>query len=205
MPESSGKRFILVLIDSSSRWPELVPVEVTSAETTFSALFDHVVSRCGLPRGISMLIDNGSAFISKLSALFCKTFCIRRHFTSPQYAQSNSRTEELADTIHKSLRALSTQQDSWVDNLQAVAMGYRASATNNLDLSHFEIIFGRPMTPEVDWGLLSEDSFISKPQEYAKEIAPKLEILQSIATRNAIDSAHYHRDRHNVGSTPTTR
>jgi transposase InsO family protein len=201
MPESNGKRYILVLIDSSSMWPELVPVEDTSAETTFRALFDHVISRFGLPRGISVLTDNGSAFISKLAALFCKTFGIRRHFTTPQHAQSNSRAEEFADTIHKSLRALSTQQDSWADNLQAVAMGYRASATSNLGLSPFEIIFGRPMTLEVDWGLLSEDSF-SKPQEYAKEIAPKLEILHSIATRNAIDSAHYHRDRHNVDSTP---
>jgi hypothetical protein len=35
MPQSNGKRYILVLIDSSSMWPELVPVEDTSAETTF--------------------------------------------------------------------------------------------------------------------------------------------------------------------------
>jgi hypothetical protein len=67
LSESEGKRHILVLIDSTSMWPELVPVEDTSAETAVRALFDNVVARFGMPREISVLTDNGSAFISKLA------------------------------------------------------------------------------------------------------------------------------------------
>jgi transposase InsO family protein len=82
---ADGKRHVLVIIDSTSMWPELIAVESTDAETVVRALFDNVVSRFGVPRGFSLLSDNGSAFISELTSLFCKTFRVRQnlpHHTS---------------------------------------------------------------------------------------------------------------------------
>jgi hypothetical protein len=80
---SQGKKYILVLIDSTSMWPELIPVEDTSAETVVRVLFDNIVARYGVPNGLSVLSDNGSAFISKLAKLMCQTFGIRQYFTTP--------------------------------------------------------------------------------------------------------------------------
>ena len=62
------------MIDSVSMWPELVATEDCGAEAVVQAIFDNIIARHGMPRGISILSDNGSAFISKLTAEFCKRF-----------------------------------------------------------------------------------------------------------------------------------
>jgi hypothetical protein len=62
----NAKKFVLCLIDSTSMFPELVAVKDTSATTFIRALFDNVVARYGVPKGISLQSDNGSGFIAKV-------------------------------------------------------------------------------------------------------------------------------------------
>jgi hypothetical protein len=202
LPESEGKRHILVLIDSTSMWPELIPVEDTSAETAVRALFDNVVARFGMPREISVLTDNGSAFISKLANLTCKTFGIKQYFTTPFHPQTNARAEELAATIHNALRLLCEKQKDWPTHLQAVALAYRASTATNTGLSPHEVLFGRPMRLAIDWSLMAGDPTIPSVQHYAREIGPKLEILHQIAMSNVQDSAARHSRRRNEAAEP---
>jgi len=201
MVESNNKRYVLVLIDSSSMWVELIATEDCTAETVVRALFDNVISRFGLPRGISLLTDNGSGFIARLATKFCQVFGIKQFFTTPYHAQTNSRAEQFADTIHKSLRLLCNNQADWAEHLQAVAMAYRASDTTNLGLSPHEVIFGQRMTLALDWSLLAEDNTAGSPQAYAAMIRPKLQILQHIAMENAADSAARHSKTHNEAAT----
>jgi hypothetical protein len=61
----NAKKYVLCLIDSTSIFPELVAVKDTSATTFIRALFDNVVARYGVPKGISSRSDNGSGFIGK--------------------------------------------------------------------------------------------------------------------------------------------
>jgi hypothetical protein len=68
-------------------WPELIPVEDTSAETVVRALFDNIVARYGVANGLSVLPYNGSAFISKLAKLTRHNFGIRQYFTTPYHPQ----------------------------------------------------------------------------------------------------------------------
>ena len=98
-PESNGFKYILCMIDSTSMWPELIATKDCTEETVASAIFDNIVARFGLPRGISLLTDNGSCFISKLAKAFCDAFNIKQFFTSPHQPQTNARAEEFADTI----------------------------------------------------------------------------------------------------------
>lgn len=201
-PESDGKRYILVMIDSTSMWPELIATNDCTAETVATALFDNVVARFGLPRGISLLTDNGSAFISKLASAFSKTVRIKQFLTSPHHPQTNSRAEEFADTIHKSLRALCADQADWSKHLQAIAMAYRATTTTNTAISPHDVIFGKPKPLALDWSLLSEDSTTPSVEAYMRDIRPKLQILHHIAMENARDSALMHARRINDKANP---
>jgi transposase InsO family protein len=70
------------MIDHVGMWPELVATEDSVAETVVQALFDNIISRYGMPKGISILSDNGSAFISKLTAEFCKAFSVEHVYFS---------------------------------------------------------------------------------------------------------------------------
>src|SRR5208282_4853539 len=149
---------ILCMNDSTSMWPELIATKDCTAETVAAAIFDNIVARFGLPRGISLLTDSGSCSISKLAKAFCHAFNIKQFFTSPHHPQTNARAEEFADNIHKSLRILCQNQADWSKHLQAIAMAYRATATTNTGLSPHDVIFGTPMPVALDWGLLVEDS-----------------------------------------------
>src|SRR5208282_423382 len=187
-PESSGFKYILCMIDSTSMWPELIATKDCTAETVASAIFDNIVARFGLPRGISVLTDNGSAFISMLAKAFCKAFNIKQFFTSPHHPQTNVRAEEFADTIHKSLRILCKDQADWSKHLQAIAMAYRATATTNTGLSPHDVIFGTPMPIALDWGILVEDSTTPSANAYMADIRPKIQVFREIAIENARDS-----------------
>jgi transposase InsO family protein len=155
--ESDGKRFILVIVDSASQWPELIATDNLEAKTICEALFNNVVSRFGLPRSISVVSDNGSGFTSALAETFAKTYGIKQYFTSPYHKQANSRAEHFGETIHKSLKILCEQQADWSKHLQAVAMYYRYAPTTNLGLSPFEIIYGRTMIQNLDWDLVANE------------------------------------------------
>jgi O-acetyl-ADP-ribose deacetylase (regulator of RNase III) len=84
--------------------------------------------------------------------------------------------------------------------LQAIATAYRVTPTTNTNLSPHEVVFGRPMKFIVDWTLPTADTPVTSAEQYAQEIAPKLEILSRIAMDNAAASAGRHRLRHDEGA-----
>lgn len=196
-----GMRHILVLIDSTSMWIELLAVEDLTAETVVRALFDNVVARFGIPSVLSILTDNGNAFIGLLTKLLCRTFGIRQYFTTPYHPQTNVRVEELADTIHNSLRTVCGEQSEWVDYLHSIAIAYRPTTTTDTGLSPHEVVLGRTMKMSVDWTLPTSDAPITSADQYAKQITPKLEILYKIAMENAANSARRHLLRHDQDAT----
>jgi hypothetical protein len=71
-PMSEGKKYILVFICCTSGWPEVVATADTSAETVVRELFNCIISRYGVCRGITLQSDNGSGFIAKLTKLYLK-------------------------------------------------------------------------------------------------------------------------------------
>jgi len=81
------------------------------AETVVDAIYENIIRRFRIPRGLVLQSDNGSGFIAELTKLFCARFGIRQYFTIPYNPQANTRVESWADTIHKSLRILCQKQD----------------------------------------------------------------------------------------------
>ena len=85
-----GYRFVLAFICCTSGWPELIAVRDTSAEAVVQAIHDHIVCRYGLCRSLTLQSDCGSAFISKLTKLYCQMFGVKQSFSSPYRPQANS-------------------------------------------------------------------------------------------------------------------
>ena len=61
-----GKRYILIVVDYASRYPEAVPLEKIDTESIAEALMG-IFSRVGFPREI--LSDNGTQFVSQVAEL----------------------------------------------------------------------------------------------------------------------------------------
>jgi hypothetical protein len=79
--KSDGKRFILMILDSTSQWPKLITADNLEEKTICEALFNNVVSCFGLPRSMPVVSDNGTTAFAET---FANIYGIMQHFT-PSY------------------------------------------------------------------------------------------------------------------------
>lgn len=187
MAQKSKAKYVIVFVEKVSLWTEFKALVDCSASEVIQAFTELVVSRWGSPRSLHLYSDNGSAYIAKLTALFCKTFAVTQIFVPPYRPQANQPAEILGALINRSLRTLAMEQTNWDESLAMIAYSYRSTVTVGRNLSPFEILHGRPMMLEIDWKLLSDTT--TTPTEYVNELKPKLRALQLVALHNAQSNA----------------
>ena len=146
MKESKdGFKYILLLVDSYSRWCEAFPMKSQDAYAVARVLFSEIITRYGALR--SLVTDRGRQFTSQLIKALCEIFSIKKHFTSSYHSQSNASCERMNSFIAQTLRAYCAKyQSDWPSILPAVMMAYRQTpATRSPSFSPFQILFGQSM------------------------------------------------------------
>ena len=121
MPKSrSGKRFVLVVCDYATRYPEAVALRSIDAEHIAEELV-QIFSRVGVPQEI--LTDQGANF---MSAEVYKLLRIKPIRTSPYHPQTDGLVERFNKTLKAMLRktAISEGRD-WDKLLPYVLFAYR--------------------------------------------------------------------------------
>ncbi|XP_055688256.1 uncharacterized protein K02A2.6-like [Lutzomyia longipalpis] len=133
----------LLIIDSFSKWPEIIRMKSTTAEATINVLSD-IFSRFGNPELI--VSDNGTQFTSGLFKQFCQSRGIRHERCSPYHPQSNGQVERFVDTLKRSLRKMENE-GTLSTNLCRFLQYYRSTPNPNSPngLSPAENFIGRPM------------------------------------------------------------
>jgi len=193
--ESNGFKYILAFICTTSGWVELIPSATADAQVVVQAIHDHIICCYGLCRSLSLAPDCGSAFISKLTKLYCETFGIKQLFSSPYNPRANSCVEALGGSINSTLRLLCESQSDWSRHVQSIAYTLRASASSNITLSPFEVIYGRKMELAVDH--IFTETLIGDLDKNMKEVSQRPKVLHQIAMENASESGDRHRERMN--------
>src|ERR1044072_2615920 len=74
-PNPDGTKFVLVVIDSFSHWPESFCIKDQSAETIADVLFREIFCRFGCCK--KLLSDRGTSFLSSLVKSLCKLLNIK--------------------------------------------------------------------------------------------------------------------------------
>ncbi|KAK3100349.1 hypothetical protein FSP39_018534 [Pinctada imbricata] len=69
---SEGYRYLLLVVDSFSRYPEAFPLKSQEAPEVARVLFNEIFSRWGAPR--TLISDRGQNFMSKLVQALCELF-----------------------------------------------------------------------------------------------------------------------------------
>ena len=100
------KRYILVVIDYSTRYPEAVPLKDISAKSVVDALWE-IWTRLGVPDQI--VTDQGSQFTGHLMREINELLKIKHSMTAPFHPQANGLVEKFNGTLKSMLRKLALE------------------------------------------------------------------------------------------------
>ena len=111
---SSGNKYVLVICDFATRYPEAVPMKSVDAEKVAEELV-KLFARVGIPGEI--LTDQGSNFTSQLLAELYRMLHNRPIRTSPYHPQTDGSVERFNQTLKVMLRKVHIQEGKDWDQL----------------------------------------------------------------------------------------
>ena len=149
LPRSrSGHRYILVICDYATRYPEAVAMKTVDAEAVAEELLKFF-SRVGIPKEI--LTDQGTNFTSQLLAELYRLLHVDALRTSPYHPQTDGLVERFNGTLKEILRK-SAQVDGrdWDKLLPYVLFAYREALQESIGFTPFELLYGRDIRGPLD-------------------------------------------------------
>jgi transposase InsO family protein len=96
-----GYRFLYVVIDKFTKWPEATLVVKINMQSAVKFI-KSIICRFGVPNRI--ITDNGSQFTSGAFQGYCEDLCIQICYASPAHPESNGQVERANVEILKSLK-----------------------------------------------------------------------------------------------------
>lgn len=192
---AANERYVLVLVDSFTKWCEAYPLKTQSSAEIKQALFD-TFARYGAPA--CLVSDRGANFLSKMVAALCELFNVKRVHTSAYHPQTNATVERMNAVIAQGIRVyLDEHQERWSTFLPGILMAYRsAPATQSTKYSPYFMVFGREMMLPIDVALLPKTSMGINAQEHIREILENLESTRKIARDNMEEAQKRYKDRY---------
>ena len=136
-----GHKYILVLCDYATKYPEAIPLKSIDSESIANVMVE-VFSRLGIPKEI--VTDQGSNFLSSLMNQLCKLLSIEKIKTSPYHPQANGLVENFNGTLKKMLKCYAQEEpNDWDQHIPYVLFAYRESPHESTGFSPFELLYGR--------------------------------------------------------------
>ena len=181
-----GNRYILVVCDYATRFPEAIPLRSIDAETVAEELIT-VFSRFGIPGEI--LSDQGSNFMSQLMQELYRLLKVRPIRTSPYHPQTDGLVERFNRTLKSMLRRLVKEEGrDWDKLIPYVLFAYREVPQTTTGFSPFELLFGREVRGPLD--VLKEEWEASEKCKesvitHILEIRERMEAMQEVVKENA--------------------
>ena len=149
LPRSrSGHRYVLVICDYGTRYPEAIPMKTVDAEAVAEELL-KLFTRVGIPKEI--LTDQGTNFTSQLLAELYRLLRVNALRTTPYHPQTDGLVERFNGTLKGMLRK-SAQGDGrdWDKLLPYLLFAYRETPQESTGFSPFELLYGRDVRGPLD-------------------------------------------------------
>ena len=177
LPQSCGFSYLFTIIDRSTRWPEAIPLQSTTAEDCARVLLRSWIPLFGVPSIITS--DRGAQFTSSIWSTLCKFLGIVHSPTTSFHPQSKGIVERFHRQLKVSLRARLAGSD-WFHHLPLVLLGLRSVPREDSSISSSEAVFGSP--------LVLPGEFLDSPELPSPEY---LRRIQQIIKNNPVFPPHH--------------
>ena len=178
-PSEKGHRYILTLVDFSTRYPEVIPLKNIDTETVAEALVD-IFSCLAVPEEI--LSDLDTQFVSDCMRDVIRLLSIKQLTTTPYHPMCNGFTEKFNGTMKSMLKRLCSEQPRrWHRYiLNPLLFAYREVPQESTGFSPFEQLYGRAVKGPMailkqSWTKEVEEPEVTNSYQYVFELREKLE------------------------------
>ena len=186
LPESGEQkyRYILIVVDSFSKWIEAFPLRTQTSLEIAEVLFREYFTRYGFPQQINS--DRGANLISRIMQHLCKFCKIKRIVTSAFHQSANSMAERNVGSIVAAIRCYISNQNEWFNALPSILMAFRATVcTQSTEFSPYEVLFGRIMRMATDI-IFAPSTGFKDVDDYMAQLIPRLELIHQTARENSV-------------------
>ena len=197
-----GNKYVLVIMDYATKWPEAFPLKMVDSETVARTLIE-VFARVGIPDEI--LTDNGSNFTSKLMEKFHALTGVKHIRTSAYHPETDGMVERFNATLKKTLRKLVDKStEDWDLCLPYLMWAYRGTEHASTGYSPYELVYGKEMRDGLDelaerW---KEDTTDPVPVvEYLRLLRERMERVRESMRENEQKAKTQHKKYHDRKTT----
>lgn len=143
LPRQEGFRYLLVLVDTFSGWPEAFPCRTNKSREVTKILLKEIVPRFGVPLGTSS--DRGPHFIADIVQNLSTTLGIKWDLHTPWRPQSSGRVERMNQSLKRQMSKICQETSlKWPQALPLALLRTRIQPSSKEKVSPFEILYGRP-------------------------------------------------------------
>jgi len=137
----------LIAVDAHSKWPEVIPMRVTTAEKTVDTLC-VIFARNGIPA--QLVSDNGPQFKSELFANFMQSNGIKHITSAPYHPSTNGLAERFVQTFKCAMKASKKESGTIIKKLSNFLMGYRITKHATTNETPAKLFLGRQLPSRLD-------------------------------------------------------
>lgn len=145
----AGNKFILVVMDYFTKWPEAYPLPDQGAVTVARVLVQELVCRFGVP--LRLHSDQGRNFEAEVFSEMCNLLGIKKTRTTPLHPQSDGMVERYNRTLKTQLTLfVDDHQRDWDCYVPLLLMAYRSAVHESTRCTPAKLVFGRELRLPVD-------------------------------------------------------
>jgi transposase InsO family protein len=154
-------RWILVVVDQSSKWVEALPLAQPDSASIIGSL-RHIFASFGLPQCI--LSDNASYFQSADFTRFCKGNGIRHTASTPYHPRTNGLAERAIQSLKQALKKMDKSEPLW-DNISRYLLEQHTTPHTTTGVAPAEVMFKRRLRTRLDNLIPRTEDHVIKRQE----------------------------------------
>jgi transposase InsO family protein len=163
-PETTrGNKWVLVVVDSFTKWMEAYCLPDSEAPTVARALIDGFISRFGVPYWIKT--DRGSQLDGKVFNELCRLLEVDHKTSTPFHPQGNAKCERMVKVVGNLISTFCKTMKDWDDRVSLMTLAYRSTVHEVTGYSPNYLMLGREI-------FLPLDIMIGTLPEEQRKIAP---------------------------------
>ena len=200
---TDGFEYILVCVDSFSRWVEVFPLRTQSASEIARVLHDEIFCRYGAP--LAIVTDRGQNFLSKLVNAVCEIYNVTRYRTASYNRKANGSCELQNATLIQTLRMyIDKDQSNWNLFLPTVLQALRSS--QNVETSGFsayKMLFGGEMRLPFDIDLIPRETLGQDAKQHVQQLLDRHKAIRELAKQNTETTQQESKVRYDLKAKPS--